>query len=210
MPFLLATARPRRRPPTATCSSSAKRHRQGTPGPRRSYPQPTCRCAPPRNCGAFSEELFASELFGHKRNAFPGAITSKGGLIETAAGGTLFLNEVSDMPASMQVAAAHHRKTRGAAPGCHRAPHRGRAPRRGQQPDLREAVRENRFRADLYYRLHVSISTCRALPGARATSRCGRDSSWRNPPPTCQQVHDITPEVTHLLQASTIPATCVT
>jgi DNA-binding NtrC family response regulator len=55
------------------------------------------------NCGGFSEELIANELFGHEREAFTGASTRKLGIIETADGGTLFLDEVGEMPISMQV-----------------------------------------------------------------------------------------------------------
>ncbi len=55
------------------------------------------------NCGAFSEELLASELFGHEKGAFTGASVQKRGLIELAAGGTLFLDEITEMTAGMQV-----------------------------------------------------------------------------------------------------------
>lgn len=55
------------------------------------------------NCGAFSEELLANELFGHEKGAFTGALTLKKGLIEMASGGTLFLDEVTEMSPSMQV-----------------------------------------------------------------------------------------------------------
>jgi len=55
------------------------------------------------NCGAFTEELLSSELFGHERGAFTGALTMKKGLVEMASGGTLFLDEITEMPPSMQV-----------------------------------------------------------------------------------------------------------
>jgi len=54
------------------------------------------------NCGAFSDELISNELFGHEREAFTGAISLKKGLLETANGGTIFLDEIADMPNSMQ------------------------------------------------------------------------------------------------------------
>jgi DNA-binding NtrC family response regulator len=55
------------------------------------------------NCGAFSEELLANELFGHEKGAYTGAAELKKGLIEMSSGGTLFLDEITEMPSSMQV-----------------------------------------------------------------------------------------------------------
>ncbi len=55
------------------------------------------------NCGVFSEELLANELFGHERGAFTGADSQKIGLIESANGGTMFLDEITEIPPSMQV-----------------------------------------------------------------------------------------------------------
>ncbi|MEJ2023541.1 MAG: sigma-54 dependent transcriptional regulator [Deltaproteobacteria bacterium] len=55
------------------------------------------------NCGGFTEELICNELFGHEKGAFTGATLSKIGLLESAAGGTVFLDEIGEMPISMQV-----------------------------------------------------------------------------------------------------------
>ena len=55
------------------------------------------------NCGAFSETLIESELFGYERGAYTGALQGKAGWFETANGGTLFLDEIGDLPLTMQV-----------------------------------------------------------------------------------------------------------
>jgi len=55
------------------------------------------------NCGGFTEELLANELFGHEKEAYTGASSTRPGLLESASGGTLFLDEIGDMPISMQV-----------------------------------------------------------------------------------------------------------
>jgi DNA-binding NtrC family response regulator len=55
------------------------------------------------NCGSFSEELIANELFGHEKGAFTGALTTKLGLLETANGGTVFFDEIGEMPQPMQI-----------------------------------------------------------------------------------------------------------
>src|SRR5258705_12461740 len=57
----------------------------------------------PVNCGAIPGELMESDLFGHKRGSFTGAVADKKGLVQTAETGTLFLDEVADLPLHMQV-----------------------------------------------------------------------------------------------------------
>src|SRR5471030_938881 len=57
----------------------------------------------PVNCGAIPENLIESEMFGHRRGSFTGAVSEKTGLFEAAHGGTLFLDEVGELPLAMQV-----------------------------------------------------------------------------------------------------------
>jgi len=108
------------------------------------------------NCGGFSEELICSELFGHEKGAFTGAQNSKIGLFESASGGTVLLDEIGEMPMSMQVKLLHVLQER-------QVLRVG-----GVQPidldiriiaatniDLQEAIDSGRFREDLFYRLNV-------------------------------------------------------
>jgi DNA-binding NtrC family response regulator len=108
------------------------------------------------NCGSFAEELMANELFGHEKGAYTGAIKDKAGLVEAADGGTIFLDEVGDMPLTMQVKLLRVIQEReflrvgGVDPisvdvRFIAATHR----------DLKEDVEKEQFRQDLYYRLNV-------------------------------------------------------
>ncbi|KTD58847.1 transcriptional regulator FleQ [Legionella sainthelensi] len=110
----------------------------------------------PINCGAIPGELLESELFGHEKGAFTGAITSRQGRFELANSGTLFLDEIGDMPLPMQVKLLRVLQER-----CFErvgsnksidvnvriiaATHR----------NLEEAIKEGKFREDLFYRLNV-------------------------------------------------------
>jgi sigma-54 specific flagellar transcriptional regulator A len=110
----------------------------------------------PINCGAIPRELLESELFGHERGAFTGAISSRAGRFELADGGTLFLDEIGDMPLDMQVKilrAIQERsfervgssESRSADVRIIAATHR----------DLPAMIDAGEFREDLYYRLNV-------------------------------------------------------
>jgi len=108
------------------------------------------------NCGSFTEELMANELFGHEKDAFTGATKAKAGLIKVADGGTIFLDEIGDMPLTMQVKLLRVIQEKEILPVGGENPisvdvrfiaatHR----------DLKEDVENGYFRQDLFYRLNV-------------------------------------------------------
>jgi two-component system, NtrC family, response regulator PilR len=119
-------------------------------GPRRGGP------FVPVNCGAIPTELMESELFGHKRGSFTGAVSDKKGLITSAEGGTLFLDEIADLPLHMQVKLLRVIQEKAVRPV-------------GEQLEIKVDVRvlsathkllsklvsEGRFREDLFYRVNV-------------------------------------------------------
>ncbi len=132
------------------------------------------------NCGAMPLELLESELFGHKRGAFTGATSDKAGLFETANGGTIFLDEIGDMPQPLQVKLL-------------RALQEGEIRRVGENlprkvdvrviaatnRDLGEDIKAGRFRQDLFYRLNVVPVTI---------------------PPLRDRTEDILPLINHFLK----------
>ena len=108
------------------------------------------------NCAALPEPLLESELFGHERGAFTGAVKSRKGLFGQADGGTLFLDEIGDMPGSTQAKVLRVLQEQQF------------YPLGGEQPldvdvrvivatnkDIEDLVKQGRFREDLYYRIHV-------------------------------------------------------
>ncbi len=119
-------------------------------GPRRDGP------FVPVNCGAIPTELMESELFGHKRGSFTGAVSDKKGLIPSAEGGTLFLDEIADLPLHMQVKllrviqekavrAVGEQQEMGIDVRILSATHK----------NLAQLVAEGKFREDLFYRVNV-------------------------------------------------------
>jgi len=108
------------------------------------------------DCGIFSKDLLASELFGHVKGAFTGAIVNKQGLFETADGGTVFLDEIGNIDPEVQVKLLRFLQER------EFLPVGGIEPRRvdvrlvfATNRDLKQMVERGQFRDDLYYRLHV-------------------------------------------------------
>ena len=122
----------------------------------------------PVNCGALPENLFESELFGHEKGAFTGAIRTKPGLLEFANQGTFFFDEIGDLSPTMQIKLLRILEDR-------KIRHVG-----GQKEieidvriiaatnsDLKKAVDEGKFREDLYYRLngiHIHVPPLRKRP----------------------------------------------
>ena len=108
------------------------------------------------NCGAFSEELLANELFGHEREAFTGARGVKKGLLESAPGGSIFLDEIGDMPLTMQVKLLRvlQEKTLIRVGGTTEIPVDIRI-LAATNKDLKGEVERGAFRQDLFYRINV-------------------------------------------------------
>ncbi len=108
------------------------------------------------NCGGFTEELIANELFGHEKGAFTGADSTKIGLMEAAQGGTLFMDEIGEMPPTMQVKllrVIQEKKLRRL--GSTRPIDLDIRLISATNRELEKEVEQGRFRQDLFYRLKV-------------------------------------------------------
>ncbi|MFQ6069864.1 MAG: sigma-54-dependent transcriptional regulator [Candidatus Aminicenantales bacterium] len=108
------------------------------------------------NCGAMPENLLESELFGHARGSFTGAVADKEGLFETAQGGTLFLDEIGETSALMQVKLLRALQDRRIRPvGSNEEIAVDVRIIAATNQDLKEKIKEGKFREDFYYRLNI-------------------------------------------------------
>ena len=116
------------------------------------------------NCGAFSESLVESELFGHEKGAFTGALSAKAGWFEEADGGTLFLDEIGDLPLTIQVKLLRVLQEQEVVRlGSRKSTPINVRVLAATNVNLEHAIEAGHFREDLYYRLNVVSLALRPL-----------------------------------------------
>jgi len=121
------------------------------------------------NCGAIPDTLLESELFGHTRGAFTGAVSDTKGLFEQAHGGTIFLDEIGEMPSALQVKLLRALEEGEVRPiGSARPLRLDARVIAATNADLERAINEQSFRQDLYYRLSVVVIRIPPLRERRA------------------------------------------
>jgi transcriptional regulator with PAS, ATPase and Fis domain len=160
-----------------------------------------------QNCGALPEALLETELFGHTRGAFTGATGDRRGLFEEADGGTVFLDEVGEMSAAMQLrllrVLQEGEVRRLGAPGVRKVDVRVIA---ATNAHLEADVEAGRFRRDLYYRLNVFPISLPPLRDRSADIPALAEAFLR---PACRRarrvIPSISPEAMALLQAYPFP-----
>jgi len=143
------------------------------------------------NCGAIPQELVESELFGHKKGSFTGAVADKEGLFQAAEGGTLFLDEVADLPLPAQVKLLRAIQEKRVRPvGAQQEVPVDARIISASHRDLTEEVEHGRFRQDLFYRINVielRMPSLREHPqdipllAARIFDRIAREHTERGP-----------------------------
>ncbi len=159
------------------------------------------------NCGAFSEDLIANELFGHEKEAFTGAASRKAGLMESADGGTLFLDEIGDMPLSMQVKMLRVIQEREVlrVGSSHPVGINVRF-LAATAKDLKSAVRESAFRQDLYFRLNVvEIHVPRLSERQQDIPLLAYHLLYKFMNKTAKRIHGISDDAMELLKAYPYP-----
>ena len=134
-----------------------ERHRQGTRRPRHSFPRPACKSAfVAVDCGSLVPTLMESELFGYEKGAFTGATKTKAGLFQAANGGTIFLDEIGELPLEMQAKLLRVLQEKEVRPvGSNEKINVDVRVVAATNRDLEAAYRAGTFRKDLYFRLNV-------------------------------------------------------
>jgi DNA-binding NtrC family response regulator len=159
------------------------------------------------NCGGFAEELITNELFGHEKGAFTGATETKIGLLEAAHRGSIFLDEIGEMPLSMQVKLLRfvEERTLFRVGGSKPLPVDVRLIAASNR-DLKEMVKHQSFREDLYYRLNVVLIP---LPPLRARKDdiplLTHHFLQKYSRAFCKEVNSISPEVLEILSQYPFP-----